>query len=169
LPGRFHLACFAHRSKSFLFATIRRIWKLQGFILDASYLKNGIFRFNNISRTIADQVMTPNAKLNIVKGIHSLIWVFFNVVLIYLYYAVISDRIDKWVWIAVGIVIIEAIVLLIFKRSCPITLIARKYSDSAKDNFDIFLPNWLAKYNKIIYSILFVIVLGMLMIRIFSN
>ena len=113
--------------------------------------------------------MTPHVKLNIVKGIHSLIWVFFNVVIIYLYYAVISDKIDKWVWIAVGIVITEAIVLLIFKRSCPITLIARKYSDSAKDNFDIFLPNWLAKHNKTIYTILFGIVLAMLMFRIFSK
>jgi hypothetical protein len=32
---------------------------------------------------------------------------------------------------------------------------ARNYSDSTSDNFDIFLPNWLAKYNKLIYSTIF--------------
>jgi hypothetical protein len=78
---------------------------------------------------------------------------------------VISGKIDKWVWIGIGVILIEGIVLLIFKRSCPITLIARKYSDSAKDNFDIFLPNWLAKYNKLIYTILFAVVLIMLLFR----
>ena len=29
---------------------------------------------------------------------------------------------------------------------------ARKYSDSTKANFDIYLPEWLAKYNKEIYT-----------------
>jgi hypothetical protein len=109
--------------------------------------------------------MSPDVKLNIVKGIHSVIWVFFNAVIVYLYYAVISGKIDYWVWIAIGIILLEGMVLLIFKRSCPITLIARKYSNSTKDNFDIFLPNCLAKYNKIIYTSLFVIVLIMLFFR----
>jgi hypothetical protein len=35
----------------------------------------------------------------------------------------------------------EGIVLLIFKMRCPLTVIAMRYSDSNKDNFDIFLPN----------------------------
>lgn len=112
--------------------------------------------------------MSPDVKLNIVKGTHSLIWIFFNAVIVYLYHAVISGKIDHWVWIAIGVILPEGVVLLIFKRSCPITLIARKYSDSAKDNFDIFLPNWLAKYNKLIYTILFVIVLILLIFRLLS-
>jgi len=69
------------------------------------------------------------------------------------------------VWICIGIILIEGMVLLFFRRTCPITLIARRYSDSTKDNFDIFLPNWLAKYNKSIYITLFVIVLVMLAYR----
>jgi len=48
-------------------------------------------------------------------------------------------------------------VLLIFKMYCPLTLIARNFSDSRKDNFDIYLPNWLAKYNKIIFTSIFAI------------
>jgi hypothetical protein len=109
--------------------------------------------------------MSPGLKLNIVKAIHTAIWIFFSGVMIFLYFSVISGRIDKWVWIGIGIIILEGIVLLSFKRSCPITLIARRYSDSVKDNFDIFLPIWLAKYNKLIYTILFVIVLIGLLLR----
>jgi hypothetical protein len=90
---------------------------------------------------------------------------FFNLVIFYLYYSVIVNRIDKWVWICIGIILLEGMVLLYFKSICPINLIARRYSDSAKENFDIFLPNWLAKYNKLIYISLFVLVLLMLAYR----
>jgi hypothetical protein len=110
--------------------------------------------------------MSPNAKLNIVKAIHTLIWLFFNWVIFYLYYAAITNQIGKWVWMGIGIVLLEGIVLLIFKKLCPVTLIARRYSDSQKDNFDIFLPNWLARHNKLIYTILFVIVLLMILMRV---
>jgi len=109
--------------------------------------------------------LSPNKKLVIVKGIHTIIWMFFNLVIFYLYYSVIVNRIDKWVWICIGIILLEGLVLLLFNRICPITLIARRYTDSTKDNFDIFLPNWLAKYNKLIYITLFVLVLLMLMYR----
>jgi hypothetical protein len=110
--------------------------------------------------------MNNQLKLNIVKSVHSLIWVFFNVVIFYLYYAAFTNQINKWVWMGIGLILAEGVVLLIFKRLCPITLIARKYSDSAKDNFDIFLPNWLAKYNKQIYTSLFVIALVFIIYRV---
>jgi hypothetical protein len=96
-----------------------------------------------------------NKELFVIKSIHSLIWLFFNVVIFYLLYAVIANKIDKWVWICIGLVVAEGFVLLAFKWFCPLTVIARKYSDSTKDNFDIFLPNWLAKHNKLIYTSIF--------------
>ncbi len=108
------------------------------------------------------------SKLVIVKIIHTAIWVFFTLVIFYLFYAVISNKIDKWVWICIGCILVEAIVLLVFRRMCPITLIARKYSNSTKDNFDIFLPNWLAKYNKLIYTTLFVLIIILLIYRLIT-
>jgi hypothetical protein len=108
-------------------------------------------------------------KLTIIKIIHTVIWVFFNVVLFYLFYAVITNKIDKWVWICIGLVLMEGFVLLLFKKMCPITVIARKYSDSTKDNFDIFLPNWLAKHNKLIYTTFFVFILILLIYRLISG
>jgi hypothetical protein len=44
-------------------------------------------------------------------------------------------------------------------------LIARKYSDSPKDNFDIYLPNWLAKHNKMIYTAIVLVALAILVYR----
>jgi len=75
-------------------------------------------------------------------------------------YAVIVNKLDRWLWIGYGLFVLEGITLLVFKFFCPLTIIARKYSNSTKSNFDIYLPNWLAKYNKPIYtSILGIIVI----------
>ncbi|MBL7748540.1 MAG: hypothetical protein JNM19_13985, partial [Chitinophagaceae bacterium] len=96
--------------------------------------------------------MKSENKLILIKVVHTIIWVFFNVVIFYMLYAAISNKLDKWLWIGYGLFILEGITLLAFKFFCPLTVMARKYSDSTKDNFDIYLPNWLAKYNKPIYT-----------------
>lgn len=97
--------------------------------------------------------MQNETKLTLIKIIHTLIWLFFNVVFFYMTYAVIVNKIDKYVWIGIALFLLEIIVLFTFKGKCPLTIIARRYSHSTKDNFDIYLPNWLAKNNKIIYSV----------------
>src|SRR3954471_17166987 len=109
--------------------------------------------------------MTADLKLRLVKVVHTLIWLFFNVVIFYLLYAVLANKIDKWVWICISLIFLEGVILIAFKNFCPITLIARNFSNSQKDNFDIYLPNWLAKYNKQIYSAIVLIAIVILIYR----
>lgn len=104
-------------------------------------------------------------RLFFIRIIHTLIWIFFNAVLFYLFYAGITGRITIWVWIGLGLFALEGVVLLLFHNMCPLTVWARKYSDSSRDNFDIFLPNWLARYNKLVYTILLVIAMIILIGR----
>lgn len=103
--------------------------------------------------------MNPNTKLIGIKVLHTVIWIFFNVVIFYLLYAVVTDQIDYWVWIGLGCFLAEGIVLLIFKNYCPLTVWAHKYSNSTRDNFDIYIPNWLARHNKLIYTSLLGVVI----------
>lgn len=104
--------------------------------------------------------MRNETKLVIIKVIHTIIWAFFNVVIFYMLYAAITNKLDKWLWIGYGLFVLEGIVLLAFRFFCPLTVWARKYSDSAKHNFDIYLPEWLARYNKLIYTSLLGIILA---------
>ena len=113
-------------------------------------------------------LMSASAKLIAIKTLHTAIWLFFNVVIFYLLYAVIVDRIDHWFWMCLGLVGLELVALLLFRWSCPLTVVARRYSASTKANFDIYLPHWLAKYNKEIYSVIMVVVLIGMMIRLFQ-
>ena len=109
--------------------------------------------------------MTKKTSLRIVKAIHTLIWLFFNVVIFYMLYAVIVNKLDIWLWIGYGLVFLEGIILLIFKFFCPLTLIARKYSASQKDNFDIYLPEWLARNTKVIYTSIVMVIIVITIIR----
>ncbi len=113
--------------------------------------------------------MEKSVNLKRIKLIHTLIWIFFNIVLTYLIYAVITNRIGIWVWVGIGAILIEGLLLLIFKNMCPLTIIARKYSNSTKYNFDIYLPEWIARYNKQIYTSIFIIIIGLLIYRIKSR
>lgn len=97
-------------------------------------------------------MISPATKLKLIKISHSIIWLFFNVVIFYMLYAVLVNKIDKWLWICYGLIITEAIILVIFKLFCPLTVLARRYSSSEKANFDIYLPEWLAKHNKAVYT-----------------
>ena len=113
--------------------------------------------------------MKNESKLILVKTFHTLVWLFFNVVLLYMAYAVFVNKIDKFVWIGIGLIVLEGIVLLISNKVCPLTIVARKYSDSTKDNFDIYLPNWLAKWNKLIYTTLFILIVFGIFYRILNK
>lgn len=108
-------------------------------------------------------------KLQLIKLVHTLIWVFFNVVIFYLLYAVWVNQIDVWVWVCIGLIVGEGLVLMLFRYSCPLTVLARRYSNSERHNFDIYLPEWLAKYNKLIYTTLFVLALVGLAYRLLSE
>lgn len=99
-----------------------------------------------------DSTQDNNRKLFQIRLVHTLIWAFFVFVIGYILYAGVLDKIGALVWIAIGLIILEGVVLKFNSGSCPLTPIAAKYTNNRNDNFDIFLPNWLAKNNKIIFS-----------------
>ncbi|MDB5236113.1 MAG: hypothetical protein JWR44_3106 [Hymenobacter sp.] len=95
------------------------------------------------------------AKLWRMKALHTVVWAFFVAAILAVLYSGIANSITVYTWIASVLVAAEGLVLMAFKSHCPLTLIARKYSSSTKDNFDIFLPEWLARHNKLIFSVLY--------------
>jgi hypothetical protein len=103
--------------------------------------------------------MENETKLKLIKIIHTAIWIFFNFVIFYMLYAAIANKLDFWLWLGYGFVSLEGLTLLTFKFVCPLTLTARKYSNSTMDNFAIYLPNWLSKYTFSIYTTICAIVL----------
>ncbi|MCL2812655.1 MAG: hypothetical protein FWD25_12310 [Clostridia bacterium] len=107
--------------------------------------------------------------LILIKLIHTAIWCVFAAAIFYVLYAGIFDRVTVLVWYCIGLFFVEGLVLLICKWRCPLTIAARKYTNNPKAGFDIFLPAWLAKHNKMIFSILFAIGLVLVLWRVFIS
>jgi hypothetical protein len=56
--------------------------------------------------------MTIQSNLTTIKIIHTIIWVFFNVVLFYMAYAIIINKIDKFVWLGIALILAELKIIL---------------------------------------------------------
>lgn len=106
------------------------------------------------------------SKLLLIKLVHTLIWAFFVSVIGYILYAGIFNEVGTPVWIAIGMIVFEGIVLLINKGKCPLTPLAAQYTNNTDDNFDIFLPKWLARNNKIIFSLIYFLGVALVISRI---
>ncbi len=104
-------------------------------------------------------------RLFLIKAIHTLIWLVLGSAVLYVLWSGLSGNINRWSWICVLAIIVEGGILLLFRGSCPLTVVARKYSSSTKANFDIFLPELLAKYNQLLFGTLFTLGLLLMLLR----
>lgn len=95
------------------------------------------------------------AALRFIKLLHTAAWAFFAS-------AILTIPIAAWVgaWrvvlVLIGIVMAECIVVGLNGMKCPLTPVAARYTADRSDNFDIYLPVWLARHNKTIFGALFV-------------
>ena len=98
--------------------------------------------------------MTPQASLCVIKIVHTIAWIFFaGCILAIPIYAWSGAFVTAFVLIA--IVCVEIFIILANHWRCPLTDVAARYTDERQDNFDIYLPLWLARYNKQIFGSIF--------------
>lgn len=107
-------------------------------------------------------------KLFLIKLLHTIIWFFYVCIILYILYAAIFDKINSYLWIAITLVFLEGLILMVFKGKCPLTVVGYKYSSNHEVGFDIFIPRWLAKYNKLIFTTIFIIGLLIVLYRVFE-
>lgn len=92
--------------------------------------------------------------LRAVKVTHTIIWAFFAGCIFAIPICAAAGRIDI-ASILIGIVFFEVFVILVNRWRCPLTDIAAQYTNDRRDNFDIYLPEWLARHNKTIFGLLY--------------
>jgi len=98
--------------------------------------------------------MTPDASLRAIKLLHTMVWTFFAGCIIAI--PILGFlRLYGQAVVLVGLVLIEVLVLVANRLRCPLTGVAAKYTNDRSDNFDIYLPVWVARHNKMIFGLLF--------------
>lgn len=104
-----------------------------------------------------------------IKVAHTFIWAVMASAIFYTLYAGITNTFNPFVLSSIALIVFETLILLLNKWSCPLTPLAKRYTSDRSSNFDIYLPEWLAKHNKTIFSAIFIIGLVLVIINLIQK
>lgn len=95
-------------------------------------------------------------RLIAIKVVHTVVWAFFAGCVVLIPVAAWMNRFAL-AGVLIALVLLETTVLVVNSWRCPLTDVAARYTEARQDNFDIYLPLRLARYNKQIFGTLFVL------------
>jgi len=101
-------------------------------------------------------MLREDARLRAVKLLHTVAWAFFATCVVLIPFAASQHRFGL-AGLLIGAVAVESVVLVANSWRCPLTDVAAKYTEDRRPNFDIYLPSWLARFNKEIFGSLYAV------------
>lgn len=92
--------------------------------------------------------------LTAIKLAHTVVWALFVACILGIF---VATRAGRFGWAAglIGVVMGETLVLVFNRMRCPLTDVAARYTTERADNFDIYLPLFVARHNKTIFGALY--------------
>jgi len=104
---------------------------------------------------VRDAPASDAKRLAKVKLLHTVVWAVFAS-------CIVAMPIASWcdahgiAFTLAAVVAVEVVVLAVNGWRCPLTDVAARYTDDRRANFDIWLPEWLARHNQTIFGSLYV-------------
>jgi hypothetical protein len=109
----------------------------------------------------------PKLTIFQVKLIHTVIFWILSACVLYALFSGVADRITPWTWVAVGLIVVEGVVLVVFGWTCPLTLVAERAGAVRGSVADIFLPKWFADRIFPICGTTYAVALVIILVRVF--
>jgi hypothetical protein len=94
-------------------------------------------------------------RLRSIRIAHTVAWAFFAGCILGIPVAAWRDSF-RLAAVLTALVSVELVILAANGCRCPLTAVAARYTEDRRPNFDIYLPEWLARYNKEIFGTLLV-------------
>lgn len=101
-------------------------------------------------------LLSPTGSLRLIKLVHSAVWAVFAGCIIAIPVYAFAQRTGV-AFVLIAVVLLEVLVLAFNGGRCPLTDVAAGYTSDRQDNFDIYLPVWLARHNKLIFGTLYLV------------
>jgi hypothetical protein len=95
-----------------------------------------------------------DATLIILKTIHTIIWIVMTTANFVGFYFAFIGRFNWLFFLCVALLGGEIVVIIVNRWHCPLTDVMAQYTVDRRPNFDIYLPEWLARNNIKIFSVL---------------
>ncbi|OGO22140.1 MAG: hypothetical protein A2144_00950 [Chloroflexi bacterium RBG_16_50_9] len=108
-------------------------------------------------------------KIFLIKLIHTIIFIFMSICLLYILYCAIARVYDWTLLTALGFIFIEGLALLLNHWRCPLTTLAEKHGAAHGAVTDLFLPAWLARHTFKVSTIILILEIIWLGIGYFSQ
>lgn len=109
--------------------------------------------------------MNDKQRLALVRAVHTAIYLVMATSTFVLVYAGITGRTGVWLWSALGLLTIEAVVFGGNGMRCPLTDVAVKYGAEKGYAFDTFLPERATRYTFQFFTSVMVLGLVLLALR----
>jgi hypothetical protein len=91
-----------------------------------------------------------------IRLLHTAVWAAFVACIAAIYVFAAADRFGLAL-AAIAVVLVEVVVLVANRMTCPLTPLAARYTDDRRPNFDIYLPEWVARRNKEVFGGLYLV------------
>lgn len=98
----------------------------------------------------------PDCPLAAIKLLHTAVWAVMAGAILAMPVAAFTRHFG-WALLLSVLVVCECAVLAANRGRCPLTDWAARFTDERGANFDIYLPDWLARNNKTIFGVLLVV------------
>lgn len=92
--------------------------------------------------------------LCVIKIAHTVVWAILVAIILAIPVTAWQGRVTATA-VLIGIMLGEVLLLVVNRWRCPLTVLAARYTDDRRANFDIYLPLWLAANNKRIFGSVF--------------
>jgi hypothetical protein len=79
-----------------------------------------------------------------IKVVHTVIFFVLSACVLDALYSGVFNRVSNWTGAAVALVVVESIVLMLCRWTCPLTILAERLGATDGAVADIFLPKWFA-------------------------
>jgi len=103
-----------------------------------------------------------------IQFFHAIIFLLLMTSLGYAVYSAASNHITSLTWIALGLILVEGIILAYFEWQCPLTTWAENRGAENGAVADLFMPKFLADRLFPIYGAVYAITLVLVVYRVFS-
>jgi hypothetical protein len=127
---------------------------LNGMYVGARSRIGNVRRIPVVSARDSEPETPPAAQLVAIRAVHTVIWGFFAGCIVAIPIFACLDEL-RYAAALIAVTFVEVLVLALNGGSCPLTRAAARYTTDRRDNFDIYLPEWLARNNKRIFGTMY--------------
>jgi len=109
--------------------------------------------------------MPDPVRLNLVRAAHSTVYIVMGISAFTVLYAGLTGRRSAWIWVAVVLLLGEAVVYIANGWSCPLTTLEVKYGSKTGHAFDWLAPERAMRYTFRSLTVIAVVGLMLLVLR----